>query len=275
VRKSWLIQQADIRCNWFARLLARLDPKWPVAQQMGRLSAYYALLRYLDEHCFPVFYPEFEDWGDGPDFSPLDAAWEMGIPVDVCGREYDDRFGSHHAAYSAVEWFFANKSGYEGSHGQSLNNFPALKMLPIADLARQPLNASFDRLGRGWQWRAPWEGLRDLVNYCTAATGHSILDYSHMDINESGGYYPRWSLGEIRAITAEWRRAKPKWERIMRLADYIDEQPLSRVPLMLRVLTGDADARASLSERKPARPRARRPVARTRPNLTLVEVFGG
>jgi len=275
VRRSWLLQQADTRCNAFARLLAKLDPKWPVEQAHGRLSAYYALLNYLDQRCFPVFFPEFEDWSDEPNYTPIDSAFELGIPVDVHGREFDDRFGSHLIAYAAVEWFFANKSDYEGSHARDFHNYPALNLLPITEFASRPLVADFHRLGRSWAWRAPWDGLRDLVDYCTASTGNSILDYSHMDINESGGYYPRWSLGEIRGLTAEWRHGQPKWDRIDRLASYIDEQPLARVPLMLRVLTGDADAKSEITFRKERKTRPRLPVVRTRPNLTLVEVFGG
>lgn len=249
-RRSWLADRADARCTLFARLLIKLCPT--VQIKPGRLGAYYQLLEHLETR-FPVFVPEFDTYYDDPEVSPLDAAEEMGIPVDLFGRDYDDRSSDdHRVAIAALEWFMAYEHG-QGHDGVDLRDFPALKMLMIQ--MQRFVDAKTDpkwmRLGRGYEWRPEWAALPDLVKYVTGETGSFFLDNNHLDIAESNGLYPRWTIGEIRAIEREWQRTRPRWESIVMLAKYIDEKALERVPVMLGVLSGDVKARAQVIRHKP------------------------
>ncbi len=269
-RCSWLMERADARCNFFARLLERVDPGHVVEQRFGRLSAYYALLDYLETR-FPVFVPEFEDtWGD-EDWNPIEQAEGMGIPIDLMGRYYDDRFEvSNGAAFAAVEWFLTctherelMESGRYTSDLMDVDHYPALRPISHLLIEFKAMNfiRNYGRIGRAAQWRPPWDGLVELVKYCEGDTGLVFLDNSHMEVSEAGGEYPMWTIGEIRALEREWSKAKPVHDRIVALAEYVDQEPGARVPMLLRLLSGDADLRMSL-------------VVYQARSKTLAEVFG-
>ena len=253
VRCSWMLHQADLHCNRFARLLVKLDPKWPIEYKHGKLSAYYALIEYLSTQ-FPVFAQMFEDQGDGSEFDALYEAEEYGIPVDLYGRDYDMRDGDEaHAAYAAVEWF-ASEDRLRGNdhYSAKISYYPALNKIAQALRGFEALhydNTAIN-LTRDRTWSGLWVGLPDLVQYCLCQTDLFFLDYSHLDVLESGGFFPRWSLGEIKALAKEWKKTEPVWKRIAALAAMIDAQPEHYVPLMLRVLSGDAAARQLITERK-------------------------
>jgi len=253
VRCSWLLRQADMRCNRFARLLARLDPAWPVEHARGRMAAYYGLLNYLST-LFPVFEPWFEDPDDAPGWDAMYEAGEFGIPVNLYGRDYDERDrDDRHAAFAAVEWFVSEDRLRENpAYSAELECYPALKKIAhqVREFDTQHYEPASIAPVRGQVWRPPWNGLPDLVRYCQMDTGLFWLDNSHLDVMESGGSYPPWSIGEIRALAREWERAKPVWQRIEALADYIDIDPRPRVPLLLWILSGDAEAKASMLVRK-------------------------
>ncbi len=275
VRISWLLRQVDVRYGTFARLLSKLDPKFPIDYSKGSHSAYYALLKYLDTQ-FPTFDPVFEQPDDEDDWDCLYEMEEFGIPVQFYGRDYDMREGdAAHAAFAAVEWFCA----YDRQHGHwsaEIEHWAALcKIGGIKHFEKIPHKPDAIKLGRGWTWAGVWAGLPDLVRYAQSETGMWFLDHSDLDVMESGGFYPRWSVGEVRAIASEWKRAKPVWERIKALADTIDADREQYVPLVLRVLSGDLEAREMVTIRKPTKPRVKKPVVRTRANMTLVEVFCG
>lgn len=268
LRRSWLLNRADQRINLFARLLAKLDPARTIHHTRGKMSSYFALLDYLGT-LFPVFESEFEMYEDeGED--PVFYAAQMGIPTDVHGCEYDDRFERRTwAALSAIEWFRSNSDerGRTDSYESNLNNYPALKPLQqhLQEFRGIDLAARALKPGRGREWIEPWNALPDLVKYVDSNTGIYWLDVSHMDIAESGGTYPMWTIGEIRALAREWQRAEVIWERIKRLADYIDANPANRVWLLLAVLSGNPDAREEVTRYKPG----------TRRPRTLAEVWHG
>jgi hypothetical protein len=253
IRCSWMLRQADLHCNRFARLLAKLDPKWPIEYKHGNLSAYYALIKYLSTQ-FPVFEQVFEDSYDRSEFDALYEAEEYGIPVDFYGRDYDMRDGdAAHAAYAAVEWFASEDRLRDYNHyAAKISYYPALNKIAQAlrgfDALHYDNNAI--NLTRDRTWSGLWVGLPDLVNYCLCSTGLYFLDYSHLDVLEGGGYYPRWSVGEIKALAKEWKKTEPVWKRIDALADMIDAKPEHYVPLMLRVLSGESDAKRLVTERK-------------------------
>jgi hypothetical protein len=266
MRRSWIMNLADERINLFARLLAKLDPTRTINHARGKMSAYFALLDYLGT-LFPVFESEFEIYADeGED--PVLAAEQMGIPTDIMGREYDDRFErSTWAALSAVEWFQSNSEERHqpNSYKSNLDQYPALKPIQryLEEFRTRDFVARALKPGRGREWIEPWNALPDLVKYVDSNTGIYWLDVSHMDISESGGSYPMWTIGEIRALAREWKQAEVVWERIKRLADYIDANPANRVWLLLAVLSGDPDARDEVTRYK----------ARARKPKTLAEVW--
>jgi hypothetical protein len=266
VRRSWLLNRADERINLFARLLAKLDPTRTINHVHGKMSAYFALLDYLGT-LFPVFESEFEIYEDEGE-NPVFVAIQMGIPADVRGRTYEDRFEQRTwAALSAIEWFRSSSEERRrpNSYESNLNDYPALKPIQrhLEEFRYSELVASALKPGRGREWIEPWNGLLDLVEYVDSNTGIFWLDVSHMDIDESGGSYPMWSIGEIRALAREWKKAEVVWERIKRLADYIDANPANRVWLLLAVLSGLPDAREEVTRYKPS---ARKP-------KTLAEVW--
>lgn len=263
LRRTWLLQQADERCNRFARLLAKLDPARIIHHARGRLSAYYTLLEYLDT-LFPVFESEMESIEDeGGD--PLEYAWDFGIPCDLLGRNFEDRFDdSRHAALSAIEWMsVVHDNARPDAYECDLEKYPALKPIKrqLEEFRGGKFNPKWLKPGRNMTWLEPWEALPDLVRYVDQNTGNFWLDVSHVEISESGGAYPMWSIGEIRAIEREWQQAKPIWERIRLLLDYIDADPANRVWLLLGCLCGYKDARDEITY-----PKARRA-------KTLVEVW--
>jgi hypothetical protein len=253
VRCSWMLRQADLHCNRFARLLAKLDPKWPIKYTRGNLSAYYALLGYLETR-FPVFESEFEDPGDEPEWNALYEVEEFGIPVDFHGRDYNARDGdATHAAYAAVEWFASEDRLRDYDHyAAKISYYPALNKISQAlrGFEQMHYDTSAINLTRDRTWSGLWVGLPDLVKYCLCSTGLYFLDYSHLDVMEGGGYYPRWSVGEIKALAKEWNKAEPVWKRIKALAEMIDARPEYYVPLMLRVLSGEAEAKQLITKRK-------------------------
>jgi hypothetical protein len=265
LRRSWLLNRADERINLFARLLAKLDPTRTIDHARGKMAAYLALVDYLGT-LFPVFEADF-DYLEDESGDPLMYADQMGIPTDIRGREYDDRFEqSTWSALSAIEWFRSlSEERRSNSYESALDNYPALK--PIQRHLEEFRNRDFApralKPGRGREWIEPWNGLLDLVEYVDSNTGIYWLDVSHMDINESGGSYPMWTTGEIRALTREWKKAEVVWERIARLADYIDANPANRVWLLLAVLSGNPDAREEVTRYKAS---ARKP-------KTLAEVW--
>lgn len=278
VRCSWLLRKADTHCNKFARILAKLDHTFPIDYSKGKLSAYYSLLRYLSTQ-FPTFEPCIEDPEDGSQSDAMSEADEFGIPVEFYGRDYDMRDGdAAHAAYSAVEWFMADDRKRDNHYyGNDIEHHAGIAKIAshVRPFETQYFHLPSLHLKRGWKWVEPWNGLPDLVRYCTSETGLWFLDHSNLDVMEAGGFYPRWDLGEIKAIVREWKRAKPVWDRINALADHIDAQPEIGVPLMLRVLSGEAEAKLLVTARKPTKPRTRKVARQTRPNLTLAEVFCG
>jgi hypothetical protein len=93
-------------------------------------------------------------------------------------------------------------------------------------------------------------------------TGLIFLDYSHLDVAEGGGQYPPWTVGEIRALAREWKKAEPIWKRVKTLIDYIDARPGERLVQLAGIICGDREARIETCVR---RYRGRR----------LVEVFSG
>jgi hypothetical protein len=255
LRRSWLIQRADERCNFFARLMAKLDPVWKVQYTHGRLSAYYSLLTYLDQNLFPVFESELEIYED-EGFDPLEYAQSCGIPTDLYGRDYESRFDdSRRAAFSAVEWFSMCSSEVmqPDSYTYNIDHYPALKPVKqhLLEFKGLPFQRRALKPGRDQVWIEPWAALPDLIKYVEQNTGLYWLDVSHEDMAESGSAYPMWSIGDIRALAREWQRAKVIWERIVRLVDYIDAQPADRLWLLLAVLSGNRDAKDDVTRYKP------------------------
>ncbi len=237
--RSWLLRQADQRYDRFAILLGKLDPDYKIDYTRGKLSAYYALLANLSDR-FPVFYTEEDtlELDDQEGWSVIDSADEFGIPIDLRGRDYSARFNDEsHVAYAAAEWFtYYDRCIRPDCYEATLKNYVALCSI-TAELEPY-VHMPYKHTAIGYQLKEPWSALNDLVNYCRNEIESFWLDNSHEDVIESGGSYPRWSIGEIRAIENEWRRIEPVYQRIEKLAKFIDARPKTRVPLMLDILSG-------------------------------------
>lgn len=94
---------------------------------------------------------------------------------------------------------------------------------------------------RGRKLIGPWVGVGDVAAYVLAATDLPWLDVD-FESQDYGGPGPNWSVGNIRAMTRDWQKTKPVWDRIVKLAQYVDAKPRQRMPLLDGALRRDPAA---------------------------------
>lgn len=255
-RRSYFTGELLRLANVFADLLVRLAPRtYRSLSDKSPRSCYGALLDYLGDELFPVFYPFLdEDWWDnreGEDVAEMGYGYEaeaFGIPVEVFGLDEEDIMyvGSPALALAA---YLCYPYGSINEHRPVIDDFTALKRFP--ELRKQYAGlftvGHFDKAPRGRLWTPPWNALGLLSGYAQNNTGYRWLDYSHTSISEGGGY-PPWALAEVRALAQEWKRIRPAFERLKALIAYIDERPNDRLPLLAGALCGEPQARLQISQ---------------------------
>ncbi len=108
--------------------------------------------------------------------------------------------------------------------------------------------------------RAPWCFAGDLAEYAAHRTGNPWLDISPEEMDEGGYANPAWTLGEIQHLATMWKRARPLYDNVHALANYVDDDWRARLPLLHRLLCKDAAALRELRRRprRRAAPRGER-----------------
>ncbi len=245
-------QLRGLRFHRFGAMLSALAPHKYQALP-GQPPAPLACYRALVEHCgalFPVYDSDLEmefELGDQATPDEMDemlAALEAnGIPVRLFGF-YDDPDSLRDDQASPTE---AVLYWYSNTEDEPLTRYESLADYRPADLERRAgerrCARDFAKAPRGRAWRAPWVGLCDLVDYIGHNTGYGILDLTPNDEVPN----PPWHLDEIRNLAHHWQGAKPIYERLLKLRQYIDAQPARRLPHLIGLLQGDAALREKLS----------------------------
>lgn len=242
-RRSDLLTQADQKCDVFARLLSQLAPERlkTINPNPHGMGAYYALVDYLST-LFPVFESDFEMWAENGMDMHDEAEW-LGIPTDLFGIDYDDMSGMEdriHAVALMVAFQQIDTNGQA-----EFDDFASLRkyLNVLKPYANYQETRRWWIAPRGRTWVGPWEALDDLRKFACGDTGFFFLDHSHLEVSDAGGQYPYWTIWEIRALARDWQRAKPVWERIRALVDYVAHEPAIRLVTLAGIVIGDEQAR--------------------------------
>lgn len=196
------------------------------------LACYSALCDHIAAELFPLFSVAIDDLDVRDD--RIEYAWDYGIPAEVCGLSYQDLSdGILRAPVSLVAAFVVKD--YESD---SLDEY--------SGALERGFHFSF-KPPRGREWIAPWGDVNLLLDYISNNTGFAFLDWSH-DAIVDGGDYPRWNIGEIKGLAADWKKAKPYWDRIVALINYLDHKKNLR--LLADLLSGDKATLAQVTKPK-------------------------
>lgn len=263
-RSYFAAQLRGLRYHRFGAMLRELAPQKYRALPGQPTPEPLACFRELSRHIatlFPV-YDSYETlaWDMPEDATPeelLHTLDDMGIPVEPMGF-YDDGYHLREGASPALTLAYWYSSGWDTE--TKLDEFDALR--PYADLewlaGERALAKDFARPPRGRAWRAPWDGLGDLLAYVAHDTDHPFLNFTDTDELTN----PAWNLGEIRSLTRAWELAEPVLKCIIALQKYVDAAPVRRLPQFAGLLRGDKFLRDKTSTPSPA-PRSK----------TLAQIF--
>ncbi len=263
VRRSWVADRLSgvVAGAHFAQLLHRLAPEhWRNLRARAPETVFAALLTWCSRR-FPVFDPLM----DGEPFGQ--CYFHMHIPIQAFSVDpYEDSLGSPAVALcmamtptdSALWYDNLNLNDLECLHDY-LDGLPR----GIEHGAALPYAIARQRV-----WRAPWHGLWDLWAFAHHATGYLFLDETDLSMQESESF-PEWELAEIHYLVRHWRQAKPVWKRIRALAEYVDQQPEQRLPLLAGALMRDPQTLAQLTAPRRAAPRGWQNVRPARQLLRL------
>jgi len=235
LRLTWLKELVDTNnavCD-FRALLRHFEPtlyrqKRPATQ----LRAFELLLRWLEKRA-PIDADGAIDWGREV-IEEGGYLGDGGIPIILFG--YDDYETDSPARALFMTWLT------EGGH--VAQEFPALIPL-INNLPEPPENV--DHLAAppaGRRWVAPWEGLRDFVQWLTSSTGWSLLDLGDND----GVEFPYWNIDEVQSLIDDWAECEPILNRVNTFNKWVDEKYEERLPVAIRALKNDAATIAAITE---------------------------
>ena len=258
-RRSWIVEQCRNAAagQTFRKLLWQLVPATKAtARSWNWQEIFQAVASEVGER-FPIYEPDpaLLEYGE----ATLDDYLDWGIPVAPFGNTAD-------LGGCALE--LTNVTVYpiileEPGECHTLRQDGLLPWLgtwwagPAVDKHGQWLRPW--RLPRGRKLTGVWVGVPDLIRWVRMDTGNMWLDTHPDDLD--GSYGPRWSIGEINALTRLWQQAEPIHNRARALLQYVDARPNDRLQLLYRVLRGEPQALAQVTAPKVTR--------------TLVDVFLG
>ncbi len=250
VRRTWVAERLEalVEGAHFAKLLHRLAPARYRALRRRTPEAVFAALLAWCAARFPVFDPVIDD---GEAFGQSYFCQHIPIPgfsVDP----YEDEITSPAIALCMAMTPADSGLWYEN---MGLNDFGCLHdYLDALPRGTEHGAALPYAIARQRVWRPPWQGLWDLWAFAHHATGYLFLDETDASLQESESY-PEWGLAEVRALVRHWRHARPIWQRLRTLGDYIDRQADERLPLLAGALRRDPDVLARLTAARRGAPR--------------------
>lgn len=241
-RRTYFAERLDDLCGQglFGALLRSLAPAEHARVRGGNPNAYaVALVRYIDRaRLFPInayLAYEIESGEHG-----WDDLLDYGIPVVTFGCDWEDDAVMPDVAVclqmSRAEWLDDNSP-------TALDPYRELLARHLSTAGKPP------RLPRGRVWREPWDATGTLFEWATGTTGNRWLDYTGDLLNDGG--LPRWNLGELRSLAADWARTEPVYKRLKRLHKFINAKPRATLPLLAGALAGDANCLRAIT--RPAR----------------------
>lgn len=241
LKRTYQIQclQSSLRAIHLASVLKGVAPETYRGVKVRTPEAVYEALLHWCNQRFPTRNLEsLMDWEEGP----FGESWfHARIPIIVAGQDF-----SEGEIYSpALLLCLAmtppdDPDDYYGYSGIPLREFDGLT--EFLDVLPQGIEHGAVRpykLPRGVHWKEPWTGFWDLWAYAHHQTGWGFLDETPLSLEESDAY-PYWEIGEVKALVSHWKNAKPLWERISALANYIDQKPRERLPLLAGALMNNS-----------------------------------
>lgn len=247
-RRSYFAHELARLVSVFPSLLAQLAPDvYRALKDKSAMGCYGSLLRYIDANLFPIFDTWILDVIEDLEIDPASEAEGFGIPVHVLGLDDEDLVYNIGSPSITLAYYLCWTSSYSGR--PALDTLAALEKFPEVRRQYQELFTvkHFHKPPRGRRWTPPWDALKLLCDYSQNGTGYRWLDYSHIMVEEVGGY-PPWHIDEIRALAREWKRTQPVWERLKAIIEHVDARPTERLPLLGGALCGEKQARLQISQ---------------------------
>ncbi len=257
-RRSSLAKALRLKINVFATLLAQLAPQRYLAVRDGSLADIYMELIEVVSARFPVWEPDyfFDEFDDEEE--AMGYAEQMGIPVESVGLDEDDDRTYENSMTLSLLSYLMIEPAHRLSVEQVRTGRSWIEVKALEPWFNAHLEEKWIAPPRGRAWAGRWQNLPLLVQYIEHNTGYQWLDLSSLDLDEGGN--PPWSMADIEFLTRDWAATKPVWTALTRFIAWLDQAPETRLPRLLRALTGDEAARNQLSEPK-------------KPGRTLVEIF--
>jgi len=230
----------------FGSLLRRIAlPVYDALADKSPFACYVALLRHIETHLFPIYEVD-EGWFEmsaleGDD--PIGILEQDGIPIQLMGVDpwSEGPNAIESPAVAACLCFRSWDRCYQDMTPETFECLAHIRDEPPLTTPFPVVAVASVKPPRGRKWIEPWDKLRDLYAYCHAATGSIFLDNA-TSAHYDGAENPPWNVDEIEGLARDWKSAHPIVRRINEMRDYIDERPLERVPLMVRVLSRDREA---------------------------------
>lgn len=256
-RRSWLLEavedlSAGQRCIRILRELGDekraglLDPR-------DAKRCLIALYDHVEGLGFPVNtggLREGLEWENDPVADVL----AHGIPIEPLGwHPEQSRLAFDMAILTYGTWM--------GDHGLKLDDVSMADIAPAVTKwvmswwpgkFSSPDNWRGPRAPRGRDFVSPWDGLPDLAAYC-GGTVVRLSEWLTVNFEEQyeSGNNPAWDAAHIRFMAKDWAAAKPVWDRIDKLADYVEAKPLERLKLFDSALRGERAALLQVTRPKP------------------------
>ena len=252
-RRSWFLQ--EIRSGGgvlrMLAILSNLSPRRVAALPDRNIRTVYRAL--LDEMAtrFPIdemFHSQIEEeWDEDEVYYAVEK-----IPVEVQGVNV---FEEQLAAPLVVCFALLRPFEYDNLHQDSIAIYkrwlgPMVSAFITAEAVEE--RDPHIRPPRGRAWRKEWAALPDLCAYSASSTGYALLDYDYQGMQENGwDSYPDLNLAEIRGLERGWKTVKPILDRIGKLVRYVDNGGTTRLQLLARAVSGEAEALREITVPKP------------------------
>lgn len=257
VRRSYISAELDRYSAGleFVRLLRKFAPaSYQALPDKSPDKCFSALYQWCSER-FPLYdLDSLEEWDEGR----WGETWyHEYIPVEVMGIDYYNDGVSSPAIALCIGMSVNEESDYYAE--VQLNDLECLHdYLDELPPDIQHNSCLPYRIARQRVWREPWNGLWDMYRFALSQTGYGYLDETDLAMQEMNNY-PEWNEGHIRDLIRHWHFAKPIWDRVSALVEYIDHDPARHLPALARLLQRDPEALAQATEpRTPASPKVSR-----------------
>ena len=223
---------------WFAALVRRLFPDEAetmlampdVGQRLERFA------RLFEERHFPLYAPFIEffvDEGEDPPFTWL----RRGIPFQLMGIGYDglqEMWDGYREGLSALALLAELPDFYSDEPGGLRTAWMecAAQRIPEETLLRIPRGGiPLYALTEALQ-ETEYQGAAQVSAWVRAETGNFFLDHC-FDDGDYDGFSDPWEDEIIQEGTEEWRKADQLMASVLKLADWLEQDPPARFGEML------------------------------------------